>query len=179
MCGIIQCSNSQQWKWTNTHHLELSRWSHRETTKEPEKRIHSAWGHLYKVQKEARLKSSVRKITGIIFLQEGGKSDDEPTNTKGISDKLAMSYFWIWEVIHRGLVPSNFLRSMLRECQTEKDKDCMIWLISRILNSATIQCVKQKGSQITDTENKLVVSHGKGRKRQCGGWGMRGTNSWV
>ena len=25
MCGIIQCSNSLQWKWTNTHHLELSR----------------------------------------------------------------------------------------------------------------------------------------------------------
>ena len=140
----------------------------------------SAWGRLYKVQKEARLKSSVRKITGIIFLPwEGGKSDDEPNNTKGISDKLAMSYFWIWEVIHRGLVPSNFLGSMLRECQTEKDKDCMISLISRILNSATIQCVKQKRSRITDTENKLVVSRGNGRERQCGGWGMRGKNLWV
>ena len=41
---------------------------------------------------------------------------------------------------------------MLRESQTEKDKDCTISLISRIIKSATIQSVKQKRSRITDRE---------------------------
>ena len=44
--------------------------------KEPERRIYNAWEHLYKVQKQAKLKQNVRKMIGITLHPERGKSND-------------------------------------------------------------------------------------------------------
>ena len=60
--------------------------------------------------------------------------------------------------------------------QTEKDKYCMISLISRLLK---INYVYQKASRLTDIENKFVNTNGAEGRGNIRGREVGDTNYWV
>lgn len=66
-------SNGNEHTATTYTYPEKSPISKNIEQKEPEKRIHSGWAHLFKVQKQTKLKETVPKGTGIIFIQNKRK----------------------------------------------------------------------------------------------------------
>ena len=131
------------------------------------------WEHLYKAQKQAKLKQNVRQMTGSLYIQKEGRVPTTRTH-KRASITVATFCFWIWEVIPRWVFSSNFLGSMLREVsQTEKDRYCMTSLI----------CEMQKHNKLVNVTSKKqtpryrgkTVGRGAGRYRG-GAWEVQ---IWV
>ena len=130
------------------------------------------WEHLYKAQKQAKLKHNVRQMTGSLYIQKEGRGLTTRTH-KRASITVATFCFWIWEVIRRWVFSSNFLGSMLREVsQTEKDRYCMTSLIGETQKHNKLVNVTSK-KQTPRYRGKTV---GRGARYRGGAWEVQ---IWV